>query len=425
MIAAIVHLGLLLALPSVPAANPPPPPLRIPAFTAYVEPDAEALAVSEEDGITGWTDRREKVVWYGRLNASGQLKIALSLRLPETSAVSFRLSVARQSLTTRASGPGSAPLVMDFGAVAIPRPGYYRFVLEGVARDGKTFGAPEALLLSGPAADGAQFNLKPSRGAPSVHLWYPVPADAQVEWFYNEVTVKTDPLWSYYMACGFHRGYFGIQVNSPTERRIIFSVWDSGKEPTDRGKVAAEDRVQLVAKGSGVFSDSFGNEGTGGHSHLVYPWQTGKTCRFLVAARPEGTRTVYSGYFFFPEKRQWGLIASFSAPKDGGYLRGLYSFNEDFNGANGQQRRLAEFGNQWIKTAEGHWLPLTTARFTHTADAYKDRLDRGAGVSHGRFYLSNGGFAAEPPIHYGDEIRHAAPAEHPDVRLAGPSEKSG
>jgi hypothetical protein len=298
--------------------------------------------------------------------------------------------------------------------VAIPAPGYYRFALEGVSKEGKTFGEPQALLLSGPAAKDAQFNLKPSRCAPSVHLWYPVPNDTRVEWFYNEVTVKTDLLWSYYMACGFRRGYFGIQVNSPTERRIIFSVWDSGEEPVDRRKVAAEDRVQLVAKGEGVFSDSFGNEGTGGHSHLVYPWKTGKTYRFMVSARPTGTQTVYSGYFYFPEKQRWGLIASFRAPKDGGYLHGLYSFNEDFNGANGQQQRLAEFGNQWIKTADGKWLPLTTARFTHTRDGYTDRPDRGAGVTQGRFYLSNGGFVPAPPIRYGDELHRTASGKLPD-----------
>ena len=45
------------------------------------------------------------------------------------------------------------------------------------------------------------------------------------------------PLWTYFEACGWHRGYFGMQVNSPTERRIIFSVWDSGREAVDRGKV--------------------------------------------------------------------------------------------------------------------------------------------------------------------------------------------
>ena len=31
-----------------------------------------------------------------------------------------------------------------------------------------------------------------------------------------------------------------MQVNSTTERRIIFSVWDSGNEGVDRKKVAEE-----------------------------------------------------------------------------------------------------------------------------------------------------------------------------------------
>jgi hypothetical protein len=310
-------------------------------------------------------------------------------------------------------GDGTQSVTVDFGSMAIRSLGYYRFALEGVSTTGPAFGEPGALLLSGPAVKDAQFNLKTSRGAPSVHLWYPVPRDAQVEWFYNEVTVKADPLWSYYMACGFRRGYFGIQVNSPTERRIIFSVWDSGKEPVDRNKVAPEDRVQPVAKGDGVFAGSFGNEGTGGHSHLVYPWKTGKTYRFLVSARPEGASTLYSGYFYFPEQQRWGLIASFRAPQDGGYLSGLYSFNEDFNGANGQQRRLAEFGPQWIRTADGRWMEMLSARFTHTADAYQDRLDRGAGVVGVRFYLSNGGFLAAPPIRYGDALKRSATGKPP------------
>src|SRR5262249_33903552 len=162
----------------------------------------------------------------------------------------------------------------------IPASGYCRFALEGVSKTGKTFGDVAALLLRGPAAQAAHFNLDERRNTASVHLSYPLPPDANVAAFTSEVTVRADPLWSYYMACGFQRGYFGIQVNSPTERRIIFSVWDSGSEAADRGKVAAEDRVQLVAKGDGVFTDSFGNEGTGGHSHLVYPWKTGQTYRF-------------------------------------------------------------------------------------------------------------------------------------------------
>src|SRR3569623_780629 len=115
---------------------------------------------------------------------------------------------------------------------------------------------------------------------------YPVEKGAEIALFYNEVTAVEDPVATYYMACGFGRGYFGMQVNSPTERRIIFSVWDaaSGQSAKDRSTVSAENQTQLVAKGPCVEASVFGNEGTGGHSRLVYPWKTGEAQRFAVTA---------------------------------------------------------------------------------------------------------------------------------------------
>jgi hypothetical protein len=49
-----------------------------------------------------------------------------------------------------------------------------------------------------------------------VHLKYPVADSVKTVSFYNEVTIPAgfDPIHTYYMACGFARGYFGIQVNS-------------------------------------------------------------------------------------------------------------------------------------------------------------------------------------------------------------------
>ena len=184
-----------------------------------------------------------------------------------------------------------------------------------------------------------------------------------------------------------------MQVNSPTERRINFSVWDSGGEAMDRGKVADENRVTLVAKGTGVVSGDFGNEGTGGHSHWVYPWKPGAKQRFLVTAKPvDSTHTIFSGYYFQPDKQQWMLISSWKAPKEGGYLRGLYSFSENFGGANGHLRRKALYGNQWIRVPDGQWLELTTASFSHDPTGRSDRLDRFMGVEDGQFFLSHGGF---------------------------------
>ena len=412
---AALFLSLVLALTATAAGADP---LRVPAYTAYLQPDPEpdGMSVSPPAGVTGWTDGKTALVWYGELKAAGQLSPSVSLHLPSGERTTLRLTVAGQSRTATVTG-GLQPIVAAFGPMAISAPGPVRLTLEGVSKTGSGFGDVDALLLDGPAAQGAHFSQAETRGAPSVHLWYTTPKGAQIAEFTNAVTVRDSPLWSYFMGCGFSRGYFGIQVNSPTERRIIFSVWDAGNEPTDRSKVAGDDRVRLIAKGPGVFSDSFGHEGTGGHSHLVYPWKTGQTYRFLVSARPDGTGTIYSGYFYFPQRKAWGLIASFRAPKDGGYLHGLYSFNEDFNGANGFERRRAEFGPQWIKTADGPWTELRTARFTHTKDGVQERLDRAAGVVGNRFFLSNGGFVPTGDIKYGDEFTRPASGTRPDITL--------
>ena len=387
-------------------------PLRVPAYTAYCEPDVEALDISPEHGVTGWKDAKEKVVWYGKFNTPGKLTVRLNLRLPALATSKLRLIVGKQILTADITGDASpSPITVLFGVVDIAAPGYQRFELQGLEKSGSMFGDIEGLVLSGTAVQNAHFNtIAEQRGAPSVHLSYPTSKDAKVEWFYNEVTAKTDPLWSYYMACGWHRGYFGMQVNSPTERRIIFSVWDSGGEAKDRSKVGDDNRVKLLAKGKGVFADSFGNEGTGGHSHLVYNWKTGQTYCFLVAAQPDGTATIYTGWFYFPETKQWGIIARFRAPKDSSYLRGLYSFDEDWNSANGQKKRLAEFGRQWIKTADGHWTELTHAIFTHTGK--NSRTDYDAGAIGNRFYLTGGGYQ-DGSVKYRDPVERPTSGKPP------------
>jgi hypothetical protein len=371
-----------------------PADLRIPAFTAYCEPRADALHFDGEKPVSGWKSADDLVAWYGDIRAVGPLAAAVVIHPPARQTVTLRLSVADQSRQVELTG-GDQPVTADFGTFTIPRPDFYRLELAGLAKSGETFGRIEALLLSGPAAAGVDFNLKPRRNAASVHLSYPNDAD-RVEWFYNEVTARTDPVHSFYMACGFDRGYFGMQVNGPSERRVIFSVWDAGGEPDDRAKVKPEDRVSLLEKGEEVVVHDFGGEGTGGHSHLVYDWKTGQTQRFLLTAKPDGTATIYAAYFYFPETQTWGLIARFRAPADGKWLRGLHSFNENFWGSNGQLQRLAEFGPPWIRTADGRWRELLRARFTHDSTGRDDRHDYGAGVVNGRFYLSNGGYTHAP-----------------------------
>ena len=367
--------------------------LRVPAFTAYLEPAPDGAEVSAKAGITGWTDPALKVLWFGEMNHTGRLDCALELRLPAGRESKLRLSVGQQFHDAAATGAGAELVKADFGSFDISAPGYAKFTLESLNAAGELAGNLQALVLAGPAASAAHFNLKPRRNAASVHLAYPTPGYTNIDAFYCEVTAVEAPLWTYFEACGWQRGYFGMQVNSPTERRIIFSVWDSGSEAVSRDRVPVGNRVVLVAKGDQVYSGDFGNEGTGGHSHLVYDWKTGTKQRFLATAQPtDAGHTIYAGYWFHPEQKKWMLISSWKAPQDGGYLRGLYSFNEDFGGSNGQLRRKARFGNQWFRTADGRWHEQTTAKFSHDPTGQADRLDRFMGVEDGEFFLSNGGF---------------------------------
>ncbi len=367
--------------------------LRIPAFTAYVHPDVEGAHVSARTGVTQWKDPSLKVLWFGEIRTAGSLDCAVALRLPQGAAGRFRLTVAGQSREAEAAGVGTNLVAARFGTFEVKEPGYQRFTIESLNKPGQPLGDLDALILNGQAAENARFNLKPRRNAASVHLVYPVPKETKVAEFYCEMTALDDPVWTYYMACGWHRGYFGMQVNSLTERRIIFSVWDSSSEAVDRKKVADEDRVKLVAKGEGVFAGDFGNEGTGGHSHLKFQWKTGEKQRFLVTAKPvDATHTTYSGYYFRPDKSEWMLISSWRAPKEGGWLRGLYRFSENFGGDNGHLLRKALYGNQWIRSDTGEWSEILTASFSHDSTGKADRFDRFMWIENGQFFLSHGGF---------------------------------
>lgn len=400
----LILTSLITAVPATAAESE----VVVPACTAYFEPVAGARIVrsQEQSEIVRWHEAATDILWYGQIREPGMLQARVQLASASAAGQKFRLQVGEQSRSAVANKTeeGSVRAEIDFGAFVLNQSGYVCFRLQRIAdppspdRQARDSSEPSdvdlhSLRLTGPAVKNAHFNLKPRRNAASVHLFYPVPKDQQVAAFYCQMTALEDPVWSYYMACGWHRGYFGMQVNSPTERRIIFSVWDSGNEAIDRKKVAAENRVRLVGKGNGVYAGDFGNEGTGGHSHLKYQWKTGQPQHFVVTAQPvDESHTVYSGYYLHPEKNEWMLISSWNAPFEGGYLRGLYSFSENFVGRNGHLHRKALYGNQWIRTEAGDWQELTTAKFSHDGTGRQDRLDRFMGLQDGHFFLAHGGF---------------------------------
>ncbi len=386
--------------------------LRVPGCTAYGTPNFDGVRLHTNRGVVNWTDPAQSVLWFGEIKTPGKLEATVAITLPDDASVKLKLTVAGKSAETTATGSGE--VLAKFGPFDIPQAGYQKFTLES----DKPGGEIKSLILDGPAAEGAHFNTDPRRNAASVHLSYPVPDKTDVQAFYCEATGVEDPVYTYYMATGFSRGYFGMQVNSPNERRIIFSVWDAaeGGDAKDRSTVKEENHTKLLAKGDGVVADVFGNEGTGGHSHLVYPWKTGETQKFIVMVKPDGTFTDYRGYWFHPDKKAWMLIAGFRAPKDGRYLSGLYSFSENFGGSNGHVLRKARFGNQWIQTKDGQWMELLKAGFSHDGTGKSDRLDRFMGVENGQFFLSHGGFV-EGFTKYGEVFSRPAIGQAPVIEL--------
>ena len=392
--------------------------LQIPATTAYLEPEHAGARISRR-GITGWPASKQTISWFGKFNKAGDVDVSLSLKLaPPGESLRLRLALDDQSKEALIKSTNAeANVIASFGRFKIGTVGYHRFQLECLDTPKSVEAQIQTLNLSGPIAEKAHFNLQPRRNAASVHLMYPTRADAKVNAFYCEVRAAKDPAGTFYMACGFHRGYLGMQVNSPTERRIIFSVWDSGKEAVDRRKVAPEDKVQLIAKGEGVIADDFGNEGTGGHSHKIFAWKTGEPQRFVITATPaDGAHTIFAGYFFDPDSKQWMLLSAWKAPKDGGWLRHLHSFSEDFLAENGQQQRKAFYGNQWMRTMDGQWHELTTASFSHDETGRADRLDRFMGVEDGRFFLSHGGFV-DGFTRYGEQFTRPNSGQAPRLSL--------
>jgi len=365
----------------------------------------EGNAEITNNGIEHWTDSKSLINIYFRAQEAGKIGLALRLKVPD-GVSTIRITAGKQILTKTVNNHDFETI--SFGDITIDKPGYVKVILQGLNKTGATFAeVSELVLLNVPAS--SVYYVKNNEGnffhwgrrGSSVHLRYVVPAEAktQAEWFYNEITVPTgmDKIGSYFMADGFSFGYFGMQVNSETERRVLFSVW-SPTQTDDPKSIPENMRIQLLKKGDNVNTGEFGNEGSGGQSYLKYTWQAGKTYAFLLHAQPDSVTktTIFTAYFKDKSEQQWHLIASFKRPVTNTCLKDLYSFVENFIPDNGEQQREARFGNQWVCTMQGKWYSLNEATFTADNTAKQNyRLDYGGGITGNYFYLHNGGFADE------------------------------
>ena len=371
------------------------------AGNAWVLDDLLASSsLIQENGLANWSEAGHSIGVFFHLSGTGKMQMALRARVQSGESV---LNYTFGGQTGEISLHNTDWAIIPIGAFDVSLPGYQRLELQGKTRTGPYFAEVEAVLLGGAAAKGEAHYVKDEfywgRRGPSVHLWYPQ-ADriAQVEWFYNEITVPEgqDVLGSYFMANGFNEGYFGFQVNSDTERRILFSVW-SPYQTDNPNEIPENQKIKLLKKGQDVYTGEFGNEGSGGQSYLRYPWRAGVTYRFLLRGHPAaGNTTDYTAWFYAPEAGQWRLIASWRRPKTNTYLAGLYSFLENFIPETGATSRYARYSNQWARDTGGQWHELTRAHFTADDTARKgNRLDYTGGMQNGAFFLRNCGFFNE------------------------------
>lgn len=354
------------------------------------------------EGIESWENPDSEFRVYFKSSIAKEIFLELDLRTQEKEAkILVELNGKVHEIGLKAG---------DLGRIAVGETtlikGYNEIKLRGLEKAGLNYAQIKSLQIRSKGdlkldfvKDDNDNRFYWGRRGPSVHLSYTLPEDENYKWFYNEMTVPKgeDPIGSYFMANGFGEGYFGIQVNSASERRILFSVWSPFS--TDNPNAIPEDqKIKLLKKGADVYTGEFGNEGSGGQSYLRYNWVAGNTYKFLNSVEPDGQgNTVYTAYFFAPEEGEWMLIASFLRPKTDTWYKRPHSFLENFIPVSGYLERRVFYDNQWVADAEGNWKELTVAKFTGDDIARRGyRKDFAGGSDLGKFYLRNGGFFNNP-----------------------------
>lgn len=366
------------------------------AGNAYITQRADKARITDQ-GVGNWSSPQTTVSTY--FHVDKPQTITLSLQGKGHATMRMICNGQQQDIEFDCDEPAIAGNMK----IKIQNPGYVRVDLKGLERDGEKFAHITNLMVA--YADGNitcvhDFSNYWGRRGPSVHMGYTLPEGSDYEWFYNEVTVPQDGevMHSYYMVAGFGEGYFGMQYNSKTERRVLFSVW-SPFDTQDPRHIPEDQRIRMLRHGEGVHIGEFGNEGSGGQSFMNYPWKAGTTYPFLMRVRPDGKgNTIYTAYFYATEEKEWRLVAEFLRPQTNTWYTHAHSFLENFNPEQGYLTRKVQFKNQWARTTDGRWVRPLNAVFTNDGTAQAGvRLDYiGGQTADGKaLYLKMGGFFNE------------------------------
>lgn len=348
--------------------------------------------VITEEGISNWKDAKDTVRTFFYTEKEATIPFGIIAKGTSEIQVLFNnktkhIKLANTELDT-----------IYIGNYKSSKKGYNYIDLKGISKTDTTFAQIKSFVFQQPDDSTLVKFIKGDfyfgRRGPSTHLVFETPTN-DIEWMYSEIEIDKgqDVEGCYFVANGFGEGYFGIQVNSEVERRVLFSIWSPYKTD-DPNSIPDNQKIKLLKKGDGVTTGEFGNEGSGGQSYKVFNWKAETRYKFLTRIKPnKDNSTSYTAYFFDPDSNKWHLIASFKRPITETYLTRPYSFLENFIPNTGALVRRGGFYNQWMRDSKGKWHEITEAKFSADATARKDaRLDYSGGSANHGFFLKNCGF---------------------------------
>ncbi|QOD62341.1 DUF3472 domain-containing protein [Polaribacter haliotis] len=389
-------------------------PIASNSWIAGNNPENGNILTKEE--IRNWTSLDDVLNTYVR-TGSGKLNVGLKMKSPDGKS---KMNITVNNVTKTIEVENKEYQTINVGTFNVDE-GYVKIEIQGKEKKGNIIADIDEVLFGGTAVK-KTLNFVPSknhhfgRRGPSVHFNYNQPKSGEVEYFYNEIIVPAgeDKLGSFFMANGHAQGYFGIQVNSKSERRVLFSIW-SAFVTDDPKQIPKDYTVTSLGGGEGVIIKNFGGEGSGIQCFKNVNWKVDTAYRFLLKGEPSSVAgsTDYTAYFYDPLIGNWQIIASLRRPKTSTHLKGLYSFLENFYPSTGNQTRKVNFGNQWVYTTNKEWLEITEGTFTADATANaNERLDYAGGVIGNKFFLKNCGFFNEnvtPKTNFSREANGKAP----------------
>lgn len=214
------------------------------------------------------------------------------------------------------------------------------------------------------------------------HLTWKLDGQKDATCLHGEITVLATAPNIYYCGANWHPGepaggYCGIQHNSGQEHRTIFSIWDTSPQL----------HPQVTAADARTIFERFGGEGTGAHTHMIWPWKLGDAFQFFVEKVPgKKVDTTDARYHVYDRNgKKWLHSTTITSPNGGKKSvatigGGLNSFLENFSGQDRELPKLALY-RLWLgktvdtmkclthATGDGTWGQMHDAYFLAEGDS--------------------------------------------------------